>query len=162
MTSISPETLARFREALSGSEALHEHPDLVDRIVRVVDEFYDMHVSSSPHSPFIEAWEKKARHGRDIEFFIPETVLFLAKVAGEGVLQNVAWAVVKEITNRFLLSEHRRGIKFEAVVSIETYRKERSLQHPGTKPSRKAPGGFEETIRKQYKLSIGLKAGKAK
>ena len=78
MTSMKPETMAHYRELLSASEVLRKHPDLVDMIVRVTDEFYDMHVSSGPHRPFIEAAEERARRrlGKNVQFFLPRNGAF--------------------------------------------------------------------------------------
>ncbi len=156
MTSMKPETLDRYRYYLrEHAPELPEH--VIELLVRVTDDFYDQHYSPNPSRPFIEAWEKKARHGKNIDFFIPEIVLFCAKAAGEGVIQNVAWAVVKHITNAIWIAQHKKDYRkklFEAVVSIKKYRKVRVLKYPGTQPLRRAPAGFEECIRKQYKLTV--------
>ena len=75
---MKPESIARLRQYF------RDYPEpLVDLVVKVTDEFYDMHISNDPHRPFIEQWERKARGAKKVEFLIPEVILFFGKAAGE-------------------------------------------------------------------------------
>lgn len=119
-------------------------------------------VSDGPARAFCEDIENRERRRsglKEVEFRLLDVVLYFAKVAGEGVIGNLAYSVVSRVVHaiRKPRKEFGKARGFEFVISKRKYRQLRLGQHPATRPTLNPPSNFIEEAETQYKLMVTLK-----
>jgi hypothetical protein len=119
-------------------------------------------VSRGPARAFCEDIENRERRRsglKEVEFRLLDVVLYFAKVAGEGVIGNLAYSVVSRVVGAIRKPRKELGKvrDFEFVISKRKYTQLRREQHPGTRPTLKTPTNFIEEAESQYKLMVTLK-----
>jgi len=119
-------------------------------------------VRRGPACVFYREYEdaQRARIGRKgAAFQLPGLVLFFAKAAGMGILQNLAYAAFVRVINRIRRPKKEldgKGLRLEAVASRRIYNRVRRENHPGTKASRTPAPKLEEKLETQYRLMVKL------
>jgi hypothetical protein len=120
-------------------------------------------VSRGPARVFvkeIEDLQRKRIGCAEAAFHLHDIVLYFAKIAGEGIIGNLAYAVVSRVVQgiRRPKKEISGGnFVFETTISKKTYKRLREEKHPHTRPALKATPVFEENAETQYKLMVTLK-----
>jgi len=122
-------------------------------------------VSRAPARLFVEDIEASLREEGEtaatVAFHLHEVVLYLAKIAGEGVIGNLAYAAVAKTIQavRRPSQEILAGgkLQFETIISKKTYKRLRLERHPLTRPLLNVPPAFEEKSEKEYRLMVTLK-----
>jgi hypothetical protein len=120
-------------------------------------------VSRDPARLFMKEIEDSQREGMEgatVAFRLHDIVLYFARIAGEGIIGNLAYATVSRVVravrrpNKEILGTN---LLFETTISKTTYKRLREKTHPLTRPALKATPTFEEKAEKQYKLMVTLK-----
>ncbi|MGB6688359.1 MAG: hypothetical protein WBE76_11005 [Terracidiphilus sp.] len=108
----------------------------------------------------IEDSQRKRMGIQEVEFRLHDIVLYFARVAGEGIIGNLAYAVVSRVIQAVRRPKKEilgSNLLFETTISKKTYKRLREEKHPRTRPTLKATPTFEETAETQYKLMVTLK-----
>jgi hypothetical protein len=102
----------------------------------------------------------KAKEGTDnVAFRFHDVVLWLLSAAGQGVIGNLAFAVLLEAIRKVRQPKQEIGaskIRLEGVVSRRTYNRIRRERHPGKKASRTVTPDQEERLETDYRLMVRL------
>jgi len=122
-------------------------------------------VSRAPARLLVEDIEDSLREEGEtattVAFHLHEVVLYLAKIAGEGIIGNVAYATVSKVIRAVRLQKKEivagDKLQFETIISRKTYKRLRIERHPVVPPIRKAPPTFEEEAEKEYRLMVSLR-----
>jgi len=120
-------------------------------------------VSRGPARLFVKEIEDSQRKRMGIaeaEFRLHDIVLYFARIAGEGIIGNLAYAVVSRIVHAVRRPKKEisgANLLFETTISKKTYKRLREEKHPRTRPALKATPIFEERAETQYKLMVTLK-----
>jgi hypothetical protein len=118
-------------------------------------------VSRGPARLFVKDIEDLKRQGStEAQFRLHDIVLYFARIAGEGILGNLAYAVVSRVAQAVRRPKKEisgKNLLFETTISKKTYKRIREQKHPRTRPALKATPVFEEKAETQYKLMVTLK-----
>lgn len=118
-------------------------------------------VSRGPARIIIHEYDERQAAGRKIAFSHPDIVFYFAKVAGEGIIGNLAFKLIMKIANgvREPLKEiFRPNIEFLSVVPKETYNRLRRQRHPGKRATSKLPESLKSKVEDQYKALVPQEA----
>jgi hypothetical protein len=120
-------------------------------------------VSRGPARLFVKEIEDSQRKRMGIakvEFRLHDIVLYFARIAGEGIIGNLAYAIVSRVVQAVRRPKKEisgASLLFETTISKKTYKRLREEKHPHTRPALKATSDFEEEAETQYKLMVTLK-----
>lgn len=138
---------------------LHDLPDVMAHELYVYRA-----VSRAPARLLVEEIEAAKREEGEtattVAFRLHDIVLYFARIAGEGIIGNLAYAAVSRVVravrrpNKEILGDN---LLFETTISMKTYKLLRVKRHPLTRPALKAAPAFEEKAEKEYRLMVTLK-----
>jgi hypothetical protein len=139
---------------------LRDLPDLAAREIYVYRA-----VSRAPARLFVEDIEASLQQAGEtatsVVFHLHDVVLYLAKIAGEGIIGNLAYAAVGKVSRAVRLPNKELPgggkLRFETIISRKAYKRLRIERHPLTPPILEAPPTFEERAGKEYRLMVSLK-----
>ncbi len=120
-------------------------------------------VSRGPARLFMKEIEDSQRErlgNAKAAFRLHDIVLYFARIAGEGIIGNLAYAIVSrkiQAVRRPNKEISGANLVFETTISKKTYKRLREQKHPLTRPALKATQAFEEKAETQYKLMVTLK-----
>jgi hypothetical protein len=113
----------------------------------------------------IEDSQRKLMESEGAKFRLHDIVLYFARIAGEGITANLAYAIVSrevQAVRRPKMEECGAHLLFETAISKKTYKRLREEKHPHTRPALKATPLFEEKAEAQYKLMVTLNRASSK
>lgn len=137
-------------------KALRGFPDLV-----AMEMYAYRAVGRRPARIFYKEYEDslRAKTGRDTRFRVSDLVLFLAGVAGTGIIQNLAYDVLKILVKKIRRPKREfptGEVRFEAVISRRTYNRVRRENHPGKASRKEVSEEVEQELDTQYRLIVKL------
>jgi hypothetical protein len=121
-------------------------------------------VGREPARTFYKEYENslRARTGKKtrVAFRVSDLVLYLASVAGAGIIQNLAYDVLKAVVRKIRRPQKEfpaSGLRFEAVVSRRTYNRVRRERHPDRASRKSASEQVEQELETKYRLTVKLR-----
>lgn len=137
-------------------KALRGFPDLV-----AMEMYAYRAVGRRPARIFYKEYEDslRAKAGRKTRFRVSDLVLFLAGVAGTGIIQNLAYDVLKILVKKIRRPKSEfpsSEVRFEAVISRRTYNRVRRENHPGKASRKEVSEEVEQELEIQYRLIVKL------
>jgi len=114
---------------------------------------------SLPHL-FIREHEqiRQAAKGRNAESRSEDAVYFFGVAAASGERKNLTYDALADLMRAIRRPNHEisgRGLKFESVISRETYDRQRRHRYPGAMASRNI-SGIEKKLEMEYKRMVTL------
>jgi hypothetical protein len=125
-------------------------------------------VSRGPARSFVkdmEGSERKKMESKGATFRWHDVVFYFARIAGEGITANLAYAIVGRAVQSVRqpkMEECGAHLLFETAISKKTYKRLREEKHPHTRPALKAAPTFEKKVEAQYKLMVPLNRASSK
>jgi hypothetical protein len=118
-------------------------------------------VGRGPARVFYREYEDslRAKLGKKAHFRVHDLVLYIASVAGAGIIQNLAYDALKALVRKIRRPKQElggSGFRFEAVVSRRKYNRVRRERHPDRASRKGVTEEVEQGLETQYRLIVKL------